>query len=111
MSDRGETFFDLYARGHARAEEMDDFIARWHEADPGSPIAAMSLHSFLGLTWHEYAEWVGDPDALPRILEARRRAAAAHPAPGGAGRDRPGAARAAAAGAGPATPRRRRGGH
>jgi hypothetical protein len=65
------SFFDLYSQGHAMADEIDDFIDRWHE-DAASKATSLRLHEFLGLTRDEYEIWVLDPDALPHILIARR---------------------------------------
>jgi hypothetical protein len=65
------TFFDLYSRGQALPDEVDDFIDRWHEgADPQAK--SLPLHEYLGLTLDEYELWVRDPDALPQVLIARR---------------------------------------
>jgi hypothetical protein len=70
MSERKETFFDLYARGDA-LEEVDDYVDRWHEEMVGRPDPA-SLGEHLGLTEEEYRVWAADGTALPRILRARR---------------------------------------
>jgi hypothetical protein len=65
------TFFELYSRGQALPDDIDDFIDRWHE---GADLQAKSLplHDYLGLTLDEYELWVHDPDILPQILIARR---------------------------------------
>lgn len=68
---RPASFFDLYSRGDASAEDIDDFVGRWH--DDREPWAReMSLEDYLGLRHDEYQVWVYDPEALPSILEARR---------------------------------------
>ena len=65
------TFFDLYGRGQALPDDIDDFIDRWHEgADPQAK--SLPLHEYLGLTMDEYELWVHDPDVLPQVLIARR---------------------------------------
>jgi hypothetical protein len=65
------TFFDLYCRGEALPDEIDDFIDRWHEGvDPQAK--SLPLHEYLGLTLDEYELWVHDSDVLPQILIARR---------------------------------------
>lgn len=71
MSDKPEAFFDLYARGDAQADDIDDHVDRWHEemADRADPP---SLGNYLGLTDDEYRVWAKDGTALPRILAARR---------------------------------------
>ena len=67
------TFFDLYSRGQALPDDIDDFVDRWHEgADPQA--GALPLHDYLGLTVDEYELWVHDADVLPQILIARREA-------------------------------------
>jgi hypothetical protein len=71
MSERKETFFDLYARGDALEEEVDDHVDRWHEEMVGRPDPA-SLGEYLGLAEEEYRIWAADGTALPRILRARR---------------------------------------
>lgn len=65
------TFFDLYSRGQALPDDIDDFVDRWHEgADPQA--RSLPLHEYLGLTVDEYELWVHDPDVLPQVLIARR---------------------------------------
>jgi hypothetical protein len=65
------SFFILYSRGLALADEIDDFIDKWHEG-ADSQIGNLPLHEYLGLTHDEYEVWVLDPDVLPHILIARR---------------------------------------
>ena len=65
------TFFDLYSRGQALPDDIDDYIDRWHErTDPQA--GSLPLHEYLGLTLDEYELWVRDPDILPQVLIARR---------------------------------------
>jgi hypothetical protein len=65
------TFFDLYSRGQALPDEIDDFIDKWHDrAD--AEARSLLLHEYLGMTLDEYEVWVHDPDVLPQILIARR---------------------------------------
>jgi hypothetical protein len=61
------TFIDLCLQGKVLIDEIDDFVARWHEQDFG-----MDLHEFLGMSWQEYEAWVHDHDYLPYIIIARR---------------------------------------
>ena len=68
---RTPTFFDLYSRGQALPDEIDDFIDRWHEGGD-LQAKALPLHEYLGLTLDEYELWVHDPDVLPQVLIARR---------------------------------------
>ena len=59
-------FIDMCLSGDALPDEIDDFVDRWHEGD-----SDLSIHEFLGMTREEYLSWVKDPNALPRILDAR----------------------------------------
>lgn len=47
--------------------EIDEYIDRWHEG--ASPLP---LHTYLGLSLEEYAQWLKTPDALTTILAVRR---------------------------------------
>ncbi len=68
---RTPAFFDLYDQGEVLADDIDDFVGRWH--DDNEPWAKdLPLHEYLGLSHEEYEVWLYDPDALPQILEARR---------------------------------------
>lgn len=71
MSDKPEAFFDLYARGDALADDIDDHVDRWHE-EMAEQADHPSLGSYLGMTDDEYRVWAKDGTALPRILIARR---------------------------------------
>jgi hypothetical protein len=72
MSEIRTTFFDLYARGDATEDEIDDHVDRWHVEMAGRESAGVvPLAAYLGLTDGEYAAWVEDGTALPRILKAR----------------------------------------
>jgi len=64
-------FFDLYSQGEVSADEVDDFVGRWHEEKEPS-AKHLALHEHLGLSHEEYEVWLCDPDALPQILAARR---------------------------------------
>ena len=66
MSRDDLTFVELCLKGEASADEVDDFVDRWHEGDADVP-----LHEFLGLTRDEYARWVEAPDSLTLTLSAR----------------------------------------
>jgi len=65
------TFFELYSRGQALPDEIDDFVERWH-ANADLQAQTLPLHGFLGLSLDEYELWVKDPDVLPLILSGRR---------------------------------------
>ena len=67
MSRDEAKFADLCLKGEARANEIDDFVDRWHES-----AVAIPLDEFLGLTHDEYALWVERPDSLTFLLDARK---------------------------------------
>ena len=68
---RAPSFLDLYSRGEASADDIDDFVDRWHDAQ--EPWAKdLELYEYLGMTHEEYKVWLCDPLALPAILDARR---------------------------------------
>ncbi len=61
------TFLDRYLNGEAPAEDIDDYVDRWH-----SESGRQQIYDFLGLSRDEYALRLSDPDALPHIPRARR---------------------------------------
>jgi hypothetical protein len=68
MSKSKISFVELCLSGEALPDEIDEFVEHWHNHPEGS------LHDFLGMKKSEYALWVKDPDALARIIKARREA-------------------------------------
>lgn len=72
MSDvfRERAFMELYRDGAVTADDVDDFVDRWHAAACRASNPP-SLHEFLGMTGDEYASWVHDPASLPHIARAR----------------------------------------
>lgn len=65
MSD--DTFVAQALHGEATLDDIEDFVAAWHESDD-----SRELHEYLGMTWEEYALWVERPEALRYILFSRR---------------------------------------
>lgn len=65
------TFLELYSRGHVMADEIDDFIDRWHEQEPENSDPHTPLSAFLGMAPEEYEAWVHDSSILPHIVRAR----------------------------------------
>ncbi|MGH8011313.1 MAG: hypothetical protein ACREQ4_02280 [Candidatus Binataceae bacterium] len=61
------TFFELYLTGEASAEDIDDYIDKWHAGAGRDPI-----YEFLGFSREEYSAWMRDPALLPHIARARR---------------------------------------
>ena len=62
------TFFDLYSQGRATPDPIDDFVDQWHGGDGQQ----QAIHEYLGLSLEEYDFWMRVPDALPKVLAARR---------------------------------------
>lgn len=67
MSKSEATFVEKCLSGEACADQIDDYIDRWHEG-----TGSGELHKFLGFTEAEYALWVERPEALSQILDARK---------------------------------------
>lgn len=64
-----KSFIEMVLDGASSIDDVDDFVERWHESD-----SSMSLHEYLGMSWDDYALWVGGADELEAII-ARRRSA------------------------------------
>lgn len=60
-------FIQLCIEDKARPEQINDWIDKWHEPLVAIPL---SLHTYLGMTWEEYGQWVQDPSTLSAIIEA-----------------------------------------
>ncbi len=58
-----ETFVQFVLSGQRLAEEIDEFIADWHESED-----RRSLAQSLGFTDDEYALWVEQPATLELII-------------------------------------------
>jgi hypothetical protein len=69
--DRTGRFVDLCLRGDALADEIDDFVDRWHGSD-----SKEELSEFLGFTPEEYALWVERPNYIDFIFYARKKGCA-----------------------------------
>jgi hypothetical protein len=61
-----KTFLDACVSGEALLDEIDDYVAKWHQSDVQTPIA-----KYLGFTPKEYEAWVEKPDILGYIVVAR----------------------------------------
>jgi hypothetical protein len=69
MSERDTaSFVELVLAGEALAEDIDDFIDRWHN----SPNDKRSIAEFLGLSENEYGLWVENPHSLSWVLMCKR---------------------------------------
>lgn len=63
------SFIQECLAGKARAEEVDDWVARWHEGDG----QGKELHEFLGMSNAEYEQWMHQPLTLYKVLYERQR--------------------------------------
>lgn len=66
------TYMDLLLSGEVLLDDIDDFVADWHEAAEGTATASQSLEDFLGMTWDEYRLWVEHPESLRFIAAAHK---------------------------------------
>lgn len=64
-------FFNLYMQERVAADDIDDFVGRWHDEFEGKSVYP-PLHEYLGLTHLEYEILMYDPFALPLIRQARQ---------------------------------------
>jgi hypothetical protein len=69
------TFLDACVRGQVQVEDVDNWVDSWHDAKEGSDTAALSLHSYLGLSWAEYGRWLHNASALAEIVAEHTRRA------------------------------------
>lgn len=61
-------FIEDWLAGDTKPGKIDEYIDKWHEGE-----SELSLHTFLGMSWDEYAQWLKTPDALTTIIAARRK--------------------------------------
>ena len=61
------TFIEDVLNGKATADDIDDYVTRWHDGD-----SVLPLHEFLGLSEQEYFMWVTTADVLLYLIEAHR---------------------------------------
>ncbi|MDB5243655.1 MAG: hypothetical protein JWP57_4280 [Spirosoma sp.] len=57
------TFVEDWKNGIAQADQIDDYIDRWHTGNSGLPLA-----TYLGLSSEQYVQWLKDPEQLQQIL-------------------------------------------
>ena len=65
MSERTETFVSACLSGSALLDDVDQWVADWHESD-----SDCSLDDFLGFSAGEGALWAERPEALRFIVAA-----------------------------------------
>ncbi len=62
---------DLYSRGDAGPDNIDDYVGRWHDAYKDR-LDYPPLYEYLGLIREEYEDWLYDPFSLPYILRSKQ---------------------------------------
>jgi hypothetical protein len=61
------TFVDAVLAGRATADDVDDWIEKWHTTDTGD----VELHEFLGLNESEMEAWVRSNATLEQLIIRR----------------------------------------
>ena len=62
-----QTFVDAVLAGRATADDVDDWIEKWHTTDTGD----VELHEFLGLNESEMEAWVRSNSTLEQLIIRR----------------------------------------
>jgi hypothetical protein len=52
------TFLASYRAGYVDADDIHEYVARWHAAQLGDWAAQVDLYEYLGFTWEQYGRWV-----------------------------------------------------
>jgi hypothetical protein len=63
------TFLDEYLAGARTLNEIDDYVARWHEGVIGRDA---ELRGLLGMNQQEYVCWIKDANFIHNIIAARQ---------------------------------------
>jgi hypothetical protein len=71
--DNETTFVGACLSGLTFEDDVEAWVAAWHEAPEDSHLASLELNQHLGMTDEEYALWVEQPTALRFIVAAHRR--------------------------------------
>lgn len=62
------SFVDAVLAGRATADQVDNWVDRWHTSDAGG----VELHDFLGLDESEMENWLNETHTLDEIIGRRR---------------------------------------
>jgi hypothetical protein len=65
-----DTFTKAVLEGRAKPEDIDNWVAHWH--DSSDVILPGPLSDHLGMTEDECAQWVMHPEKLKDIIESHR---------------------------------------
>lgn len=60
-------FIDLCLAGKVQPDDIDDFVAAWHDG-----ASSKDIWDFLGMSRDEYGRWMQNPTTLTDILDERR---------------------------------------
>lgn len=71
--DSDTTFVGACLAGAALEDDIDTWVAEWHDAAEDSALAHLELNEHLGMTPNEYALWVEQPSALRFVIAAHMR--------------------------------------
>ena len=63
------TFIEDYLAGATTLDEIDDYVARWHEGVIGRDA---ELRELLGMSKQEYARWIQDANFIHNIIAVRQ---------------------------------------
>ena len=63
------TFIDRCLSGTTTPEQIDDYVAKWHDGEIGNEL---ELRELLGMDRHEYAMWLQDAEAIHKIIAVRQ---------------------------------------
>jgi hypothetical protein len=64
------TFIDRCLQGTAIPEQIDQYVALWHDGAIGHDL---ELRELLGMSQAEYALWMRDANAIQSIIAARQK--------------------------------------
>lgn len=62
-----QTFIDAVLAGRATADDVDDWIEKWHTTDTGD----IEIHEFLGLNESEMEAWARSDATLEQLIIRR----------------------------------------
>jgi hypothetical protein len=64
------TFIDRCLQGAAAPDQIDQYVALWHDGAIGHDL---ELRELLGMSRPEYALWLQDANAIHSIIAARQK--------------------------------------
>lgn len=64
------TFIDRCLRGIAVPDQIDEYVAQWHDGKLGRDL---ELRELLGMSPREYSDWIRDASAIHTIIATRQK--------------------------------------